>query len=186
MLDLQVLRTDMCGRAGAKRMLHILAVEQEADVMAQRWGADRAAARRAALLHDATKELPLAEQLKLCEKYDIVTSPLQRSSTKLLHAMTGASLARIVYGEAEAIVSAVRWHTTARADMALLEKIVYLADFVDVTRRFDEVGALRARCYENLDSALLFGIDLSIRFLLDEGQPVCPDALNARNYLLGY
>ncbi len=184
MYNLEDLRTEMKRRAGPKRMLHIVAVEQEADALAQRWGVDREKARRAALLHDVTKQMVYSEQLKMCEKYDIVTTAMERAEHKLLHAVTGAAVARCDFGADEDIVSAVRWHTTGRPRMAPLEKIIYLADFVDATRRFPERPALRALCYDNLDAALLLGLDISIRLLLGEGRPICPATLDARNDLL--
>ena len=169
-------------RLSPKRALHVLCVEREVDALAQRWNADRLSARKAALLHDITKELSEPAQLKLCAKYDIVTVIWERG--KLLHAPTGAAVALHEFQATEEEALAVRWHTTGRAGMSKLEKIIYLADCVDGTRHYAGVDKLRALCYEDLDAALLFGLEYGIRRLLKKGRPVAPATLEARNFLL--
>ena len=177
-----MLREITKARMSVERVTHTLCVEREADTLAWRWNADRQAARQAALLHDVTKGLSEDDQLKLCGKYGIVVT--SGESGKLLHALTGAAVARYDFGAPDEVVQAVRWHTTGRAGMSLLDKILFLADYVDSTRQFDGVRDLRKLCYENLDAALRMGLDFSIRLLLDEGKPICPATLEARNSLL--
>ena len=179
MPDLDSLRAVVKTRVSPKRALHILCVEREADALAWRWNADRKAARIAALLHDVTKGLSEAEQLKLYAKYDILAKPWETG--KLRHAATGAAIALHEFGASEEVAQAVRWHTTGRAGMSLLEKIVFLADYVDSTRRFDGVCLLRTFCYQDLDKALLLGLTFSIRHLMDAGRTICPDTLDAYN-----
>ncbi|MDR3207759.1 MAG: bis(5'-nucleosyl)-tetraphosphatase (symmetrical) YqeK [Oscillospiraceae bacterium] len=182
--ELNALRAEAVRRAGP-RALHVLGVEQEADALAWRWGIDRLAARQAALVHDITKGLSWGEQLKLCQTYGIVTvSSFGGTAEKLVHALTGAAVARHEFGLSEEVAQAVRWHTTGRAGMALLEKVVYLADCVDSTRRHPGVFALRNLCYENLDAALRCALEDSIRHLQDKGRPICSDTIEAREYLL--
>ena len=111
-----------------RRVPHVLGTEQEAIRLAARYGADIEKARRAALLHDCTKKLDMAEQLALCRQYGIALDDLERKALKLLHARTGAAIAREVFGVDDEIYSAIRWHTTGHANMTLLEKIIYLAE----------------------------------------------------------
>ena len=184
MIDLDALRSIVKTRITSHRIVHTLCVEREADALAWRWGADRVVCRAAALLHDITKDLTLDAQLKLCKKCDIVTTHLETG--KLLHAMTGAALARHEFEMPENVVTAVRWHTTGRAGMSTEEKIIYLADYVDSTRRFDGVADLRRLAFNNLDAACLLGFDISIRNQLDNGNPICPATIQARNALLVY
>ncbi|MCL2747405.1 MAG: bis(5'-nucleosyl)-tetraphosphatase (symmetrical) YqeK [Oscillospiraceae bacterium] len=182
MLDLDALRQAVSHRVPAKRLAHTLCVEREADALAWRWNACREDARAAALLHDVTKGLSDEAQLKLCKEYDIVAS--QWEMGKLLHALTGAAVAEHEFSAPPAVVRAVRWHTTGRAGMSLLEKIIYLADYVDSTRRFHKVHVLRQLCYTNLEAALLMGFDLSIERQIATGRLICPATLEARNALL--
>ena len=177
------LRACACSMIRAKRIAHIRGTEEEAVRLARRWGGDEELARKAGILHDCTKYLNLEEQLQLCEKYGIVLDELEQKAVKLLHAKTGAAIARHVFGMPEAICSAIFWHTTGKADMSLLEKILYMADYVEPNRRFDEVEELRRLAYSDLDAAVLRGCELSIVDMEERGQPVHRNTLEARDWL---
>ncbi len=123
-LDDEDLRCASWSMVKAKRIPHIRGCEEEAVRLARHWGADPELARRAGILHDCTKYLDLDAQLKLCEKYDIVLDDLERRTVKLLHSKTGAAIAKHVFGAPEAVVNAIHWHTTGKADMDLLSKIL--------------------------------------------------------------
>lgn len=168
----------------AKRHAHILGVEEEAVRLARRWGADEALARRAGILHDCTKYLGLEQQLQICAEYGIVLDDLERVSVKLLHAKTGAALAGRLYGQPEEVCQAIFWHTTGKADMTVLEKIVYLADYMEPNRDFPGVEELRELCYKDLDAALLLGLKMSINELGERGVPIHKNTLGARDWLL--
>ena len=141
----------------AKRIAHIKGTEEEAVRLARRWGADEEKARRAGILHDITKYLEMDEQLQLCHKYGIVLDDLEQRAVKLLHSKTGACVARDVYGVSDDIYHAIFWHTTGKADMTLLEKILYIADYMEPNRDFPGVEKLRKLAYEDLDQAVLLG-----------------------------
>ena len=110
-----------------KRVPHVRGCEQEAVQLAERWGADRGLAAEAGILHDITKKLNGSEQLILCEEYGIITDVDEKTNSKLLHSKTGAAFARDKFGICDEVYSAIWWHTTGRADMTLLEKIIYIA-----------------------------------------------------------
>ena len=156
----------------AKRVRHVLGVEEEAIRLATRYGADVERARVAALLHDCTKKLDLDEQLSLCEQYGVELDDLERVSLKLLHAKTGAAIARDVFGADEEVCSAILWHTTGRPNMTLLEKVIYLADYIEPNRDFDGVDELRRAVYDDLDRGLELGLRMSVEELLERGSPV--------------
>lgn len=166
-----------------KRMAHVLGTEAEAVRLARRYGADERDARMAALLHDCTKKLFMEEQLALCELYQIPLDKLEKKALKLLHAKTGAALARDVFGVSDAVYQAIRWHTTGKADMSLLEKIIYLADYIEPTRDFPGVEELRRLCYENLDKGLLLGLTMTVQEMEAMGSPVHENTLTARDFL---
>ena len=167
----------------AKRIPHIRGCEEEAVRLARRWGADEEHARRAAILHDCTKYLELDEQLQLCAKYGIVLDELEQQAVKLLHSKTGACVARHVYGVSDDIYEAIFWHTTGKADMTLLEKLLYIADYMEPTRDFPGVERLRALAYEDLDAAVLLGCEMSIQEMAERGLPVHPNTVKARDWL---
>ena len=107
-----------------KRIPHVLGTEQEAIRLALRYGADVGKARVAALLHDCTKKLEMEDQMALVQKYGIPLDELEQKALKLLHAKTGAEIARDVFGVDDEIYRAIQWHTTGRANMSLLEKVM--------------------------------------------------------------
>ena len=167
-----------------KRMPHVLGTEQEAVRLVRRYGGDETQARIAALLHDCTKKLDMAQQLALCEKYGIVLDELERKALKLLHSKTGAAIARDVFGVEDAVYDAILYHTTGKPDMTRLEKIIYLADYIEPTRDFPGVDALRKTVYEDLDKGLLMGLTMTIQEMEEMGNPVHHLTRDARDYLL--
>lgn len=168
-----------------KRIPHVLGTEQEAIRLAERYGADVEKARVAALLHDCTKKLDMESQLALCDHYGIELDELEQVSLKLLHSKTGAALARDVFGVDEEIYNAIWWHTTGHANMTLLEKIIYLADYIEPSRDFPGVDKLRSVCYKDLNEGLLLGLEMTIREMTDMGNPVHRATLEARDALKG-
>ena len=168
-----------------KRIPHVLGTEQEAIRLAERYGADVEKARVAALLHDCTKKLDMPAQLALCEKYGIRLDELEQKALKLLHSKTGAAIARDVFGVDDDIYSAIWYHTTGHADMTKLEKIIYLADYIEPSRDFPGVDTLRKACYEDLDKGLLLGLEMTIKEMTVMGNPVHCATLEARDWLKG-
>lgn len=184
-LPLERLRPVALSYLKHRRIPHVLGTEQEAVRLALRWGGDVEKARRAALLHDCTKKLNLEEQLALCGQYGVELDELERQTLKLLHAKTGAAIAETVFGTDGEITSAIRWHTTGRANMTLLEKIIYLADYIEPSRDFPGVDALRKRCYEDLDAGLLLGLEMTIQEMEEQGSAVHHATIEARDALKG-
>jgi len=166
-----------------KRIPHVLGTEQEAVRLAERYGADVEKARIAALLHDCTKKLDMPSQLALCEQYGIELDELERQALKLLHSKTGAAVARDWFGVDDEIYSAIWYHTTGRAHMTLLEKVIYLADYIEPTRDFPGVDHLRNVCYQNLDEGLLLGLEMTIQEMTAMGNPVHHATVEARDAL---
>ena len=138
----------------------------------------------AALLHDCTKKLDMERQLALCAQYHIRLDDLERHALKLLHAKTGAAIARDVFGVDDAVYWAIYWHTTGHADMTLLEKIIYLADYIEPSRDFPGVEDLRQAVHADLDGGLLKALNDSIQDMRQWGNPVHHNTLDARDYLL--
>ena len=156
----------------AKRIPHIRGCEEEAVRLARRWGEDPELCRRAAILHDCTKYLELDEQKALCARYGIQLDELEQVAVKLLHSKTGAALARAVFGEGDAVYDAIFYHTTGRADMSLMEKILYMADYIEPNRDFPEVEEMRALAYTDLDAAVCLGARLAIEEMKEKNRPV--------------
>ena len=184
-LPLSSLRCAALSMLKHTRIPHVLGTEETAAALALRWGADETAARRAALLHDCTKKFDREQHEAVCRLYDVKMDRDERETEKLLHAITGAAVARNVFGVSREEESAIRWHTTGRADMSLLEKIIYLADYIEPTRDFCDLRELRKLAFEDLDRAMLLGLDMAVEDLREKGAPVHSNSVCARDYLKG-
>lgn len=184
-LSLSQLRPVALSYLKHKRIPHVLGTEQEAIRLAERYGADVEKARVAALLHDCTKKLDMPAQLALCKKYGIELDELEQKALKLLHSKTGAAIAKDVFGVDNEIYSAIWYHTTGKADMTTLEKIIYLADYIEPSRDFPGVDTLRKVCYEDLDRGLLLGLEMTIEEMTAMGNPVHRATVEARDWLKG-
>ena len=185
-LELPELRACSYAMMREKRVAHVQGVEEEAVRLARRWGADETMARRAGILHDCTKYLELEDQLALCRKYGVELDALEQQAVKLLHSKTGACIARAVFGEPDEVYWAIFWHTTAKADMTTLEKILYVADYMEPNRDFEGVERLRALAYEDLDRALLLGVETTIQEMIDRQLPIHSNTLAARDWLIDH
>ena len=107
---------------------------------------------------------------------------IELANLKLLHAKTGAAMSRELFGVPEQIASAIRWHTTGREDMTLLEQVLYLADYIEPTRDFPGVEELRALAYENLSAAMILGLEMSLEELRAKGVEPHPNTVAALNW----
>jgi nicotinate-nucleotide adenylyltransferase len=181
-VDFDWLRGKSYAMLKPRRIPHVRGCEQEAISLAERWGADPEQAAEAAILHDCTKKEPLSAQLALCGQFGIEPDALERRSEKLLHAKTGSAVAQREFGSEEPVVSAIRWHTTGRAGMSLLEKILYMADYIEPTRSFPGLEHLHDLAYEDLDRAMLLGLEMSLEDIRSRGNEVHPATLEALDY----
>ena len=181
-----------------KRLSHTIAVAEECDSLAKLFRLDGKTAGKlhlAALLHDMTKELKPAEQMKLCDKLKIDYSTNDIESPKVFHAMTAAALAAEKYHADDEVCLYIRSHTTGSSAMTLGEKLLYLADYIEKTRTFPDCVELRRIFYaaveENkkslddiLNDILILSFDMTIRNLMDEGAFIHPATIKARNSLI--
>ncbi len=167
------------------RRIHSLNVSEEAVRLAGKYGADVEKARLAGLLHDVTKETDGDKQLQIIEKGGIMLSRLERNSPKLWHAISGACYVRDVIGIDDAdIFNAIRFHTTARGGMSVLEKVIFLADFTSPERDYPDIDVIREKAEISLEEGMLYGIRFTVSRLIDRGNTVSPDALDAYNEIL--
>lgn len=161
------------------RVAHVIGCEAEAVQLAKRWGEDPENAAEAGILHDITKKLVLSDQLILCRKYGIINDNAEERNFKLLHAKTGAAVARALFGISDEVYNAIRWHTTGKPDMTLLEKIIYMADYIEPNRDFPGVEELRKLAYEDLDKAMALGLEMSLEDIKSSGQEPYKDTVEA-------
>ncbi len=167
-----------------KRLCHVLGCVSAAEELALRYGANVEKARYGALLHDITKEYTSAKQLKICEEWSIIPDKETYETEALLHAVTGAAVAQRMFQAPVDVVDAIRFHTTGRMGMTLLDKIVCLADYIEPNRVFPGVEALREKSRESLEGALIDALDGTIAHTIKKGGILHPDTILARNDLI--
>lgn len=187
-LDLRQLPEDQLEQKVAallkpERVAHVLGCRDTAIEMAKRWGADEKDAARAGLLHDITKALTPRQQLTLCSDYGILLDDFSQENPQTLHALTGSYVAQRIFGENDAVVNAIRWHTTGKADMTTLEKIIYVADYMEPNRKFPSVERLRQLAFSDLDEAVCMGLTMTVELLHQRGQTVSPGSIEALQWL---
>ena len=165
------------------RVAHVLGCRDTAVQLAKHWGANEEDAARAGILHDITKAIDGPLQLTLCDAYGKILSDFSRKYPKTLHAYTGALVAERIFGENEAVVAAIASHTTGKADMNLLEKIIYVADYMEPCRNFPGVEELRRLAFTDMDAALKLGLEMTLEHLARQGAEVSPESREALAWL---
>ena len=165
------------------RVAHVLGCRDTAVELAKHWGADVTDAARAGILHDITKALDGPLQLTLCREYGTILDEFGNKYPKTLHALTGSLVAERIFGENEAVVSAICHHTTGKADMNLLEKIIYVADYMEPNRNFPGVEKLRELAFTDMDAALKLGLEMTLEHLKRQGAEVSPESRDALAWL---
>ena len=182
-LSMEELEHEVIGLLNPNRVAHVLGCRDCAVELAKLYGENEVDAARAGLLHDITKAIDGPLQLTLCAEYGIVLDTFSRSFPKTLHALTGSLVAERIFGENENVVRAICHHTTGRADMTLLEKIIYIADYVEANRDFPGVEEMRAMAYTDLDKAVLMGLQSAVAHVRRQGQGLAPATLEALEFL---
>lgn len=168
-----------------ERYNHVLGVVDTAEKLAKIYGEDVFKARVAALIHDCAKFDSKEEIVDLVKKSAYIISEEEEASPQILHGLAGAIIAKELMGiEDKAILDAARYHTTGKANMTVLEKIIYIADYIEPSRDFPRVDELREAAFSDLDKALSMSFDNTIKFVIDRGQILHKDTIEARNYLI--
>lgn len=172
-------------RLNKNRYEHSLSVRDTAVKLAMHYGVDAFKAGIAGLIHDCAKDLKDDELLKTAREQGYEVDEVSEASPQLLHGLVAAAIGENDFGVKDTdILNAVRYHTTGREKMSSLEKIVYLADYIEPLRQFNGVEELRKRAFESLDEALLLSFDNTIVFVVSRGELLHKDTILARNYLI--
>ncbi|WP_462132207.1 bis(5'-nucleosyl)-tetraphosphatase (symmetrical) YqeK [Veillonella tobetsuensis] len=182
-MDIKEIETDLSNKLSKKRFIHTLGVVNSAMYLAKKYGANIEDAHLAALLHDCAKEIPLLEMRDLVA--DLPCDQDMLHSGALLHGLAGMVLANTQYGVTNPdILEAIRVHTTGKENMSKLDKIIFLADYIEPNRNFPGVNDIRLAAEQSLDAGVLCGFDMTIRHLIDSGDSIYPLTILSRNDLL--
>lgn len=169
-------------RLTPKRYNHSLCVADEAVRLAEKYGGDVEKAYLAGLLHDITKNATPQEHLHIFEEFGIMLNSVEKNAEKLWHAISGAAFIEHKLNVCDnEIITAVRFHTTARKGMTLLEKLLYLADFTSADRDYDDVDIMRQKVDISIQSALEYALSYTINDLVSQNKPLHIDTVEAYN-----
>lgn len=177
---LEILKT----RLTPQRLYHSICVAEQAKHLAEKFGGDCEKAYTAGLIHDIMRYEPPEKMTELIESDGQVLTESEKNITVTLHAIAGEVYLRkelnVTDGE---ILSAVRWHTTGKENMTLLEKIIYVADLTSEDREYPDVAEVRAMAEESLDKTCLRGMSFTIEDNAEKCRPIHIDTVKAYNYL---
>lgn len=197
--DFETIKNKVKAYQKEKRYLHTIGVSEEARELAKIFLPEKEEKLfLAGLLHDITKELSGQEQIDMCVKYGIELP--KNIAPKLLHAKTGAKFALELFGSEivdDEVYNAIYHHTTGKENMSLFDMIIYLADYIEKGRTFEDCVILRDYFYKSIKTAsnynekldvlqktMVYSFDLTIKNLVLEGKSIDNDTINARNYFL--
>lgn len=173
------------GRLSPKRFAHTLGVVNMAKRLANHYGVRVDQAEMAALLHDAMKECSLQEMQVLVMKAQIPVDSEMLNNGALLHGPAGAAYAKLeLHIQDESICEAIRVHTLGSTHMSVLDKIIFLADYIEPNRDFPGVEELRTLAFQDLNAAVVLAYDGTIRHLIDQGLSIHVDTIRGRNSVL--
>ena len=168
-------------RTTEKRYRHIQGVVETAVALAEKYGADVESADIAALFHDACKNLDIDEMNMLVEKYGI--GDVYIDKPQLAHSKLAAAILREEFGvQDEDILNAISYHTTGRAGMSLLEKIIYVSDATEPNRTYADAKRLNQLAFWDLDTACYEVADWSVKIITEEGKYLDEDTVRARDW----
>lgn len=165
-----------------KRYLHTVSVAHTASCMAMRYGEDPYRAYLAGLLHDNAKCIPHDKKMSLCAKYGLSVSDIEQNNPDLLHAKLGSVLAEKKFGITDPeILSAITFHTTGKPGMSTLEKIIYVADYIEIRRKpLPMLGEIRKAAFTDLDGCVLLILESTLAYLKEKQAAV--DSITAETY----
>lgn len=166
-IDRQSIRDELQKKLKSSRFLHTVGVENTAACLAMRYGADMNLAALAGLLHDCAKNLPDEELLSEALKNDLTVSEIEKRQPFLLHGKLGAFYARTRYGiDEQSVLDAITWHTTGRPGMTLLEEIIFIADYIEPSRKeIPGLSEIRHLVFTNLTEAVYLALSNTLEYL---------------------
>ena len=169
---------------GDYRYTHSLNVAEEAVILAKLYGCDEKKAYTAGILHDITKEIPHEEQLQIILDGGIILDDVQKNAPKLWHSISGSVYVMTKLGITDIdIINAIRYHTTGRAGMSLLEKIIYTADYTSKERSYNGADIMREKSRKSLEEAMIFSCQFTLQNLSSKEAAIHPDQLFCYNEL---
>ena len=178
------LYSDVKARISEKRFRHTEGVIKRAIEYAEVYGVNIEDVKYAALAHDIAKEISMEESLKLIEKYNIELDDIEKINFNLIHAKIGAEIVKEKYGFNEDIINAIRFHTTGRENMSVLEKIIFLADATEEGRTYEELDMLVNMIKKDIDEGMIYTLKWTFNDITNKRFLLHVDSVKAYNFLV--
>ncbi len=180
------IKEDLKNTLSERRYIHSLGVMEMAVELAKIYNVDEKKAELAGLLHDNAKEMTPEELLKYVDDNNIKISEVERINTKILHGKVGADIAKKKYGVSKEIQEAIEYHTTTNPNMTTLDKIVFVADKIELNRKSAtyDIESERELAKKDLDGAVIFIINSNITSLIQKDKLINEESINTRNKLI--
>ena len=186
MLSVDVIKEKLQSALSIDRYIHTLGVAEEAQKLAAVYGDVELVkkAEYAGLMHDCAKDYPDDMKKRFCKEYHVPVDDVMKKQLGLIHPFLGAEVAKREYGvEDEDIIGAIRWHTTGKPEMTVLEKIVFIADYIEPNRKpFDGLEKARKLAYEDLDKAMAYILESTIGYVKERNRALHPYSVEALEY----
>lgn len=185
-MDIKQIEKTLKGMLPERRLKHSLNVSKCAVKLSEIYKCDKEKAEIAGLVHDCAKYFTDEQIEDSIKRFNVELDPLEVNNIALSHSVIGSYVAVDIFSiKDEEIINAIKYHTTGKENMSLLEKIIYMADLIEEDRNFPRVEELRELTYSGkLEEALLLSFNNTIKFVIDNNQLIHPRTIKARNYIL--
>lgn len=185
-MDIKQIEKTLKGMLPERRLKHSLNVSKCAVKLSEIYKCDKEKAEIAGLVHDCAKYFTDEQIEDSIKRFNVELDPLEVNNIALSHSVIGSYVAVDIFSiKDEEIINAIKYHTTGKENMSLLEKIIYIADLIEEDRNFPRVEELRELTYSGkLEEALLLSFNNTIKFVIDNNQLIHPRTIKARNYIL--
>lgn len=184
MLDFDTLYQKVKETLSEKRFYHSVCVMNKCEELAEFYGENKEKAKLAGLLHDIAKEVPKEKRIEMAKKYAIELDEIEMESTGLIHAKLGAKICEVDLEIEQEICTAICYHTTARENMTLLEKILFIGDAIGDDRTYDNTEELKKLAFTNIDEAVKVLLQYTIEDRIKEEKTIHINSIKALNYLI--
>ncbi len=166
-----------------RRFNHSLCVRKRCGELAKIYGINVETAQKVGMVHDIAKEIPDEEKFEYIKNHNVEIDEIEKANTGLLHAKIGANIAKEEFGFNEEMVDAIKYHTTAKENMCMLTKILFVADATGEDRSWTDLEKVRKISETDIDKAIIYILELNIKKNIEQKKLIHPDSILARNYL---
>lgn len=184
--DIEFLKEELKQKVNEKRYMHSLGVMKMCEKLAKIYDGDIERAKLVGLMHDLAKDMSNEDKLSYVVENNIFCTDVEKRIIDILHGKISADICKKKYGFDDEMCMAISVHTSGKEDMTLLQKILFVADKTDETRKYDSAEELRNIAYIDLDKAIIKNIDDTLGIIIQGNKLMTEDSIKTRNYLLMY